>query len=90
MPERPVHQRDAAATRSRRRRLRPASRSATAHEYPAMKAPSKQRPVSQDTEPVGIVISRGRESEPTPVFSAYMYAPDPDAHAPSARVLVGA
>lgn len=29
-------------------------------------------------EPVGIVISRGRESNPTPRFSAYVWAPGPD------------
>ena len=29
-------------------------------------------------EPVGIVISRGREPETTPRFSAYVWAPYPD------------
>jgi hypothetical protein len=29
-------------------------------------------------EPVGIVISRGREQETTPRFSAYVWAPFPD------------
>jgi hypothetical protein len=29
-------------------------------------------------EPVGIVISRGREPETTPRFSAYVWAPFPD------------
>lgn len=29
-------------------------------------------------EPVGIVISRGREPETTPRFSAYMWAPGPE------------
>ena len=29
-------------------------------------------------EPMGIVISRGRDVEPPPVFSAYMYAPVPE------------
>ena len=35
---------------------------------------------TQSDEPVGIVISRGREPETTPRFSAYMYmwAPDSD------------
>lgn len=28
-------------------------------------------------EPVGIVISRGREPEPTPRFSAYVWGPFP-------------
>lgn len=30
------------------------------------------------TEPVGIVISRGREAESAPRFSAYVYAPAPE------------
>jgi len=29
-------------------------------------------------EPVGIVISRGREPETTPHFSAYVWAPGPE------------
>ena len=29
-------------------------------------------------EPVGIVISRGRETSPAPRFSAYVWAPGPD------------
>lgn len=41
-------------------------------------------------EPVGIVISRGREPETIPVFAAYMYAPDPGAGAAAAGVLAGA
>jgi hypothetical protein len=31
-----------------------------------------------DSEPVGIVISRGWEPETTPRFSAYVWAPSPD------------
>ena len=31
-----------------------------------------------DEEPMGIVISRGRERAQAPVFTAYMYAPDPE------------
>lgn len=38
-------------------------------------------------EPVGIVISRGRDVEPPPVFSAYMYAPAPDSEAIVDRAL---
>lgn len=30
-------------------------------------------------EPVGIVISRGRDPEALPRFAAYVYAPDPGA-----------
>jgi hypothetical protein len=33
---------------------------------------------TQFEEPVGIVISRGREPETTPRFSAYVWAPFPD------------
>lgn len=32
----------------------------------------------QFEEPVGIVISRGREPETTPRFSAYVWAPGPE------------
>lgn len=32
----------------------------------------------QIDEPVGIVISRGREPETIPRFSAYMWAPGPE------------
>jgi hypothetical protein len=37
----------------------------------------KTLPTSFD-EPVGIVISRGREPETTPRFSAYVWAPFPE------------
>jgi hypothetical protein len=37
----------------------------------------KSTPLPYD-EPVGIVISRGREPETTPRFSAYVWAPFPD------------
>ena len=37
----------------------------------------KPLPTSFD-EPVGIVISRGREPETTPRFSAYVWAPFPE------------
>ena len=30
-------------------------------------------------EPLGIVISRGDRTEPTPVFSAYIWGPVPEA-----------
>jgi hypothetical protein len=42
------------------------------------------------TEPVGIVISRGRDIEPPPFFSAYMYAPVPDEALTATPVLAGA
>ena len=30
------------------------------------------------SEPLGIIISRGDKTEPTPVFSAYIWGPVPD------------
>jgi hypothetical protein len=33
---------------------------------------------TRNEEPVGIVISRGREPETTPRFSAYVWAPYPE------------
>lgn len=39
------------------------------------------------TEPVGIVISRGREAEAAPRFSAYMYGPAPEEREPREAVL---
>lgn len=38
----------------------------------------KQTVQLQSDEPVGIVISRGRQPETTPRFSAYVWAPGPD------------
>jgi hypothetical protein len=38
----------------------------------------KQTVQTQHDEPVGIVISRGREPETTPRFSAYVWAPGPE------------
>lgn len=38
----------------------------------------KQHRQPQFDEPVGIVISRGREPETTPRFAAYVWAPYPD------------
>ena len=46
--------------------------------------------VAVEGEPVGIVISRGRDVEPAPVFSAYMYAPVPDDALVALPVLAGA
>lgn len=37
------------------------------------------------SEPIGIVISRGDRTEPTPVFSAYIWGPVPEAPADSAN-----
>jgi hypothetical protein len=48
-------------------------------------APSSEREMEKvrkdivKSEPMGIVISRGDKTEPTPVFSAYVWGPVPDA-----------
>jgi len=38
----------------------------------------KDRKETNSTEPLGIVISRGDKTEPTPVFAAYIWAPAPE------------
>jgi hypothetical protein len=38
----------------------------------------KDRKDTNSSEPMGIVISRGDRTEPTPVFAAYIWAPAPD------------
>jgi hypothetical protein len=37
------------------------------------------------TEPLGIIISRGDRTEPTPVFSAYIWGPVPETESESAN-----
>jgi hypothetical protein len=44
----------------------------------------KDRKEIASSEPIGIVISRGDKTEPTPVFSAYIWGPVPDASQDSA------
>ncbi len=44
----------------------------------------KDRKEIASTEPIGIIISRGDKTEPTPVFSAYIWGPVPDASQDSA------
>jgi hypothetical protein len=39
----------------------------------------KDRKEIASSEPIGIIISRGDKTEPTPVFSAYIWGPVPDA-----------
>ena len=39
----------------------------------------KDRKENGSSEPLGIIISRGDKTEPTPVFSAYIWGPVPDA-----------
>ena len=38
----------------------------------------KIRKDNGSSEPIGIVISRGDRTEPTPVFSAYIWGPVPE------------
>jgi hypothetical protein len=38
----------------------------------------KDRKDTNSSEPMGIVISRGDKTEPTPVFAAYIWAPAPE------------
>ena len=46
--------------------------------FPSVPIIMKKSLPPQFDEPVGIVISRGREPETTPRFSAYVWAPYPD------------
>jgi hypothetical protein len=39
----------------------------------------KDRKETESSEPLGIIISRGDKTEPTPVFSAYIWGPVPEA-----------
>jgi hypothetical protein len=45
----------------------------------------KNRKDNGSSEPLGIVISRGDTTEPTPIFSAYIWGPVPDALTESAN-----
>jgi len=38
----------------------------------------KDRKETASSEPLGIIISRGDKTEPTPIFSAYIWGPVPD------------
>jgi hypothetical protein len=38
----------------------------------------KDRKEIASSEPLGIIISRGDKTEPTPVFSAYIWGPVPE------------
>ena len=40
----------------------------------------------EESEPVGIVISRGSREEPTPAFFAYIWGPAPEPEEKSTRV----
>jgi hypothetical protein len=39
----------------------------------------KDRKEIASSEPLGIIISSGDKTEPTPIFSAYIWGPVPDA-----------
>jgi hypothetical protein len=41
----------------------------------------------EESEPVGIVISRGSRDEPTPAFFAYIWGPAPEAEDEVTRVI---
>jgi hypothetical protein len=41
----------------------------------------KDRKEVTPSEPLGIIISRGDKTEPTPVFSAYIWGPVPEENA---------
>ena len=41
----------------------------------------------KESEPVGIVISRGSRDEPTPAFFAYIWGPAPEAEEETTRVI---
>ena len=41
----------------------------------------------EESEPVGIVISRGSREEPTPAFFAYIWGPAPESGEKPARVI---
>jgi len=45
----------------------------------------KDRKETTQSEPLGIIISRGDKTEPTPVFSAYIWGPVPEATDESAN-----
>ncbi len=38
----------------------------------------KDRKETESSEPLGIIISRGDRTEPTPMFSAYIWGPVPE------------
>ena len=45
---------------------------------PSERQMKKDRKENESSEPLGIIISRGDRTEPTPVFSAYIWGPVPD------------
>ena len=49
------------------------------------RAMKKDRKETNSSEPIGIIISRGDRTEPTPVFSAYIWGPVPEAELEAAH-----
>jgi hypothetical protein len=47
----------------------------------------KAAETKEESEPVGIVISRGSRDEPTPAFFAYIWGPAPEAEDEVTRVV---
>ena len=47
----------------------------------------KAAEAKEESEPVGIVISRGSREEPTPAFFAYIWGPAPELESESTRVV---
>jgi hypothetical protein len=47
----------------------------------------KAEKLNEESEPVGIIISRGSRDEPTPAFFAYVWGPAPEVEEKSTRVV---
>jgi hypothetical protein len=45
----------------------------------------KDRKETNSSEPLGIIISRGDKTEPTPAFSAYIWGPVPESEQETAN-----
>lgn len=45
----------------------------------------RKGPEVDSSEPLGIIISRGDKTEPTPMFSAYIWGPVPEEPASTAH-----
>ena len=53
-------------------------RRATVWQSQSERVMKKDRKETSSSEPLGIIISRGDKTEPTPVFSAYIWGPVPE------------
>ena len=60
-------------------------RRATVWQSQSERVMKKDRKETNQSEPIGIVISRGDRTEPTPVFSAYIWGPVPETDQESAN-----